>query len=375
MPSIEIEIVMLIVLLMLSALFSGTEAAFISLDRIKLRRMLKKGARNAKKVVELRKNSDRVLSALLIGNNLVNVLASVFATTVMLKLFANYAIGIATGLMTFLILVFGEITPKRLAIKHAEFIMSLLANKIAFFTGMLRPLIWVIEKFAGIVLSVFGGGNNEKLITEEEVKGIISLGAEEGAINKREQEMIHRIFRLDDIRVEEVMTPRVEIVAVEQDRKLDEIAPMVKKSAFSRMPVYKQDMDHIVGILYAKDALKYLAEGKGRTKVSKLMKEAYFIPETKKIDKLLAEFQDRREHIAVVVDEYAVNGNASIREINEVLLTRYNQREFETVAGMIMSKVDRIPKKNEKVIVGNIDFIVKELKGPKIKEVIVIDRR
>ena len=413
MISIEIEIAILVLLLALSALFSGTEAAFISLDRLKLRRMVKKGKKNAKKAAELKKKSDKVLSALLIGNNLVNVLASVFATMVMLKIFGDYAIGMATGIMTFMLLVFGEITPKRLAIRHAEFVMSVLANKIALLTTLLTPLIWLIEKISGVIISFFGGGDNEKNLTEEEVRSVISMGAEEGAINKREQEMIHRIFKLNDIPVEEIMTPRIEVAAVEGNKKLEEIASVLKKSTFSRIPVYEKNMDHVIGILYVKDALKYLSNDKGKTMVSKLMKGAYFIPNTKKIDKLLREFQDRKEHLAMVVDEYGgiqgvvtiedvleeivgeiedeedaespikkvdvkeylSEGTAEIREINRMLGTNYNPKEYDTLAGMIMAKIDRIPKKKEKIVLGNMEFIVKKLKGPKIQEVQIFDKR
>lgn len=413
MAWIEIELILLFALLVLSALFSGVEAAFISLDRIKLRRMLKKNKRNAEIISKLKKDPDKVLSALLIGNNLVNVLASVIATTIVLRIFANdYAIAISAGIMTFLIVVFGDIAPKRIAIKHDEIVLEIFANKLSLITRIMGPAIWLVEKFAGIVISAFGGGEADKRFTNDEVRSIIAMWAEEGAINKREHEMIHKIFNLGGISAEEIMTPRVEITAVDGKETLEEIKPVLDKTFFPKIPVYLENLDHIVGILDAPEALKCIANGKSKTKASDIMKEAFFIPKTKKLDKLLGELQDRREHIAVVAGEYGeilgivtiedvleeivgeiehdneesqikkidnkkylADGNTEIRKMNALLGTNYNPKEYDTIAGIIMSKLDRIAKRNEKIDAGELEFIVKKTKRHKIEEVMIIDKR
>ena len=389
------------------------------MDRLKVKKMMKKGAKNAEMIAVLKKNSDKVLITLLIWNDLINVLASSFATAVVISFFPDesaigLAVGIATGIMTFLLLVFGDIVPKRIAIKHSETVMSIMAPAIGAALGIFGPIILFVEKFSSIVIRLMGIATDEKKMTQDEVKSAISLGEEEGAINAQEKEMIHRIFRLDDIPVEEIMTSRTEIAAVDESKSLDEISGFLSKASFSRLPVYRKDIDHITGILYAKDALRQLAKGMGKARVSRLMDKVYFVPKTKKIDKLLREFQERKHHMAIVVDEYGItqgvvtlddvmeeivgdieegdggdeksirkigdkkyiaDGNATVMELNEMVGANFSIKECDTVTGMIMAKTGKVPKKGEVTRIDYLEFTVSRTEGPKIEEVVIFDKR
>ncbi len=409
--SLEFNIVVLAVLIGLSAFFSGAETAIISLNRVTIKRLAKKKNNNAIVLQQLKKEPHKLLTTLLVGNNLANIGASVFATTVMLQIFpANYAIAIATGLMAFLILVFGEITPKSLALKYAEPISLIVARPIKWLSIALSPLVWILEKITGIILAIFGGVSAERGLTEEEVRSVVSIGAEEGAIRKEEKEMIHRIFRLNDISVEDIMTQRTEIEAISSGTKLKDLKHYLAKVPFSRLPVYKKSLDKVVGILYVKDALNNLAKGKKNLTVNKIMRKPYFVPPTKKIDKLLNEFQGRKIHIALVVGEYGgtlglltiedileeivgeiedetdirpkiekirpnefiVEGGLAIGELNKLIGSSFKPKEFDTASGLILKNLDRLPRKNERIRLGKFVFIVTKMKGVRIEKIRII---
>lgn len=411
--SLELNIVVLIVLILLSAFFSGVETALISLDRVTIKHLVKKKNKNAIIVQELKKQPHKLLTTLLIGNNLANIGASVFAAGVMLQIFPERygtAIAAATGLMTFLILVFGEITPKSLALKYAEPISLVVARPILWLSIALSPVVWTLGKITGVILAIFGGVAMEKGLTEEEVRSVVSIGAEEGAIRKEEKEMIHKIFRLNDIPVEDIMTHRTEIEAISSGTKLKDLESYLAGVPFSRLPVYKKSLDKIVGILYVKDALNNLAKGKKNLTVDRIVHKPYFAPTTKKIDKLLNEFQRKKTHIALVIGEYGstlglvtiedileeivgeiedetdvgpriertkpnelvVEGNLEIDGLNKLLGSKFQSKEFDTVSGLILKNLDRLPRKNERLRLGKFIFIVTKMKGARIEKIRII---
>ncbi len=404
------DAIILLVLLFFSGVFSGMETALVSLSKYRIKILLKKGARGAGSLEKLKKKPQRMITTILIGNNLVNIGAASFATVVAIQLFGDGAIGVATGIMTLLVLIFGEITPKTLALRHAEGISLAVAGPLLWLSYILGPVIFVLEKITKLIVMVFGVSSIEKGLTEDEVKAMVSMGAEEGAINRAERDIIHRVFRFNDIPVEDVMTSRTEMVAVPHNSNVSDILKVFEKSPFSRIPVYRESEDNIVGIFYVKDALLRMSKGKGDLKVEKIMRTAYFIPPTKTLEKLLGEFRHKHIHIAIVAGEYGevlglvtiedlleelvgdivdeleaepkiqrlnektirVPGNMELELINKELGTKLSSDEFDTIAGLIMAKLDRVPESGEAIILEKIRIETEKVEGAKISSVKIV---
>lgn len=399
---LELDLVVLAVLLALSAFFSGTETALISADRLKIRRLVKSGSKNAELVEEFQDNPQKMLTAILIGNNLMNIAAAAIATSIAVKAFQSYGIAIAVGIMTFLTLILGEITPKGIAVHHSEAISLAVIRPIKLLTTILRPAIWLLNCFTRAIIRVVGK-NDDNEMTEQDIKTMVTMGAEAGAIHEKEKQMIHRIFKFNDINVEEVMTPRSQIKAVPEKATLEDISSLLAETPYSRLLVYRKSLENIIGIFYAKDAWKYIAEGKTKASVKKMLRPVLFTPNTKKIDKLLAEFQQAGNNIAVVVDDYGgvlgiatledlleeivgeiidesdlpkiasagdgcfeADGRANLGEVNQALKTRWKSEQFGTISGFMIEKLDRLPEQDEAIVVG--DFVLKavKVKGPKV---------
>jgi CBS domain containing-hemolysin-like protein len=402
------QIIILIILLFLSAFFSGSEVALISLTRLKVRQMVEKKRLGASFVKKLKDNPHRMLSTILIGNNLVNVAASAIATSLMIGIFQNYAIGIATGIMTFLILVFGELTPKSIATQLNETISQIVAAPLWYLSVMLHPLIYVLDKFIKLLMSIIGIKVQKKEITEEEIMSMIKTAEEEGSIKEIEKEMINSIFEFDDINISEIATPRTDITMISSDSKITDVINIISKDKYSRIPVYKDHKDTIVGIIYLKDIIPYLKRRNGKVRVSKIMKKPYFVPETMKIGSLLRQLQKRKEQMAIVVDEHGsvtgvvtmedvleeivgeildetdrvdppirkigkmtwvVNGKTDVDEINEKIHLRIKGEEYDTLSGFILHHIGRIPKEGEEIVYNNFNLKVEELKGHRISKV------
>ena len=407
---LELDIITLVVLLILSAFFSGTETALIAVDRIRIRHLVKKRNKSAILIEEFKANPQKMLTTILIGNNVVNIAAAAIATTVALQMFSNYAISISVGIMTFLILVLGEITPKSLAVQHSESISLFVIKPIKWLSIILSPIIWFLNGFTKIIIRIIGKVE-EQPMTEQDIKTMVTMGAEVGAIHEKERQMIHRIFKFNDISVEDVMTPRSEVKGISINATLENVSELLAETPFSRLPVYKENLDEIEGIFYVKDAWDYLAEGKTATKISNLARPVLFAHQTKKIDKLLAEFQQTRNNMAVVVDDYGgmlgivtledlleeivgeivdesevpmitkiangifeADGKASLSEVNQVLNTKWKSEGFNTISGFMIEKLDRLPKQNETISVGNFTLKVILVKGPKIHRIRITRR-
>ena len=402
---LELDIIYLIVLLLLSAFFSGTETALISVDRMRIRQLVKKGSKSAKLVEEFQANPQKMLTTVLIGNNLVNIAAAAIATNIALGIFESGAIGISVGIMTFLVLVLGEITPKSLAVQNSDAIALIVVRPIRFLTTILSPLIWFLNGFTRIIVRIIGKPEDEG-ITEQDIKTMVTMGAEIGAIHEKEKQMIHKIFKFNDISVEDVMTPRTEIKAISEDATLNEVSELLAETPYSRLPTFKKSIDEITGLFYVKDAWNYLAEGKRETTVKQLLRPVLFTHKTKKINKLLAEFQLTRNHMAVVVDDYGgvlgiacledlleeivgeiadesempmitktgkdcfeTDGKASLGEVNQILKTKWKSENFDTISGFLIEKLDRIPTQGEEINIGNYCIKAIKVKEPKILKI------
>ena len=393
---------------MLSGVFSSTEIAIFSLSEIKLRYLVERNVRNAKLLQKLKGDSHKLLITILIGNNLVNIGAAAMATATALSVFPNNGVAVATGVMTFLILIFGEIVPKAFATRYAQQIALFMAPLINVLKNIFYPLVWLFD----IITKVFLPKNAEEnpLITEEEVRDIVKLSEEEGTIKEQEEQMILNIFKLDDTFASDIMTPRPDILGFKDTKKVREILGEIKKHGFSRIPVYSEDLDTIIGILYAKDLLSVNPEDR----IKDLLRPAFFVPETKRIDTLLREFKQKKIHLAIVVNEHSTTvglvtiedlieeivgeiydetdtvehrkkairefrkdaflilGKTELDEVEEVLEIRFIDGDYTTLSGFIMSELNRVPEAKDSFIFKDYKFIVNKVDNQRIEEVEVI---
>ena len=390
------ETMVLIILFLLSAFFSASETALTANSRIRVSRMVEQKQAGSRLVRQLKENPSEFISTILICNNLVNFAAAALATSITIRIFSERGwgggeaavVGVATGVMTFLILVFGEITPKTVAIRNAER-FSLFAAPIIFVSGIiLKPLAYFIGFISRPFIYLLGGKAPEKgpFVTEEEIKLILAAGEKEGVIEEEEREMITSIFEFGETVVREVMTPRPDITAVRGDRPLSEVIRAIVESGHSRIPIYETNLDNIIGAIYAKDLLKTGAAADLR----ELLRPAVFIPETKKVAELMHEMQSARTHLAIIVDEYGmtsgvvtledlveeivgeihdefergekmiekidennfiVNGGVTIKDLNDRLKLSLpeKEKEYDTIGGFVFAELGKAPSVGDTV--------------------------
>ena len=408
----DFSLITLFLLIVLSALFSGAETALFSLSDIKARNSFKEKKRGSKTLQKLKEDPHRLLITLLVGNNIVNISASALTTMLAIQYFGSATVGIATGVLTMIILVFCEITPKTYAHKNALKISLLVAKPIKIMSTLIYPLIWILEKITSLVMKLTGDTNKEQLVTYEELKTTISLGAEEGVIRKDEEEMLKNVFDFAKQRVEDIMIPRKEIFSISAKTKSDDVVTMITEKGYSRIPVYDGDDENIIGILYAKDLLKKITTKETISSIKDIIRPPFFIPETKKVDLLLKEFKKKRQHMAIVVDDsggieglvtledlieeifgeiydetdkkeilirrsgdsYLVDAKISIEDLNEEIGTNIQDDHFNTVAGYIINNLGRIPKKGEKIDLKNITVTIEDAQDNKINKIRVFNK-
>lgn len=412
------EVIALLSFIILSAFFSGTETALFSLSKLQLKKIQKEEENNwqVKLIIRLLDDPQRTLISILIGNTFVNIAASSLATYLAIKLFGNIGIGIASGIMIFTILVFGEIIPKSLAVVNAEKISKKVARPIEIISIGLFPLI----KFFKIIISALyyflrmKKTKEKKGITEEDLITLIDMGKDEGVIKEEEKKMIRNIFEFGDTMVKEVMIPRVDMACIPSDTKLGSILKLIKKMGHSRIPVFEETIDNIIGVLYAKDLLGIYEQwytSKKKFDLKGIIREAYFVPENKKIDELLDIFRKDRIQIAIAIDEYGgtvglitmedvveevvgeiideydkeiklyemigdniviADAIISIDKINEILNIKIPENGFETLGGFIFDLLGRVPKKNEKIRYQNCQMIIEQVVKNRIRRVKII---
>lgn len=407
-----IRIVVLAVLLVLSGIFSGSETAITSINIAKIRQLRDSDEKKAKILERIKKKLNIILSTILIGNNLVNILATAILTEVTVGLFPGKgATFIATGIMTVLILIFGEITPKTYAAQNPEIVASKVGKPLEVLSFIFKPVLIVLNGITSFVIKLFGGnvGHNGPFVTEEEIRSLVDVGEEEGVVKHQAKEMIEGVFQIDDIDVSDVMVPRIDMVAIAEDATLNETLDKIIKYGHSRIPVYKGTIDNIIGLLYAKDVLPFVAykeEDIKKTKLRDIMRQAYYVPETKKVNKLLRELQINKVHMAIVLDEYGgteglvtiedileeivgdildefdneedliekisedkynVKSEVSLEEINDIFLTDLPEEEFDSLGGYIFSALGRLPKEGDFIEVDNIKLEVKKVINRRIK--------
>jgi CBS domain containing-hemolysin-like protein len=395
----------LIVLLLLSGFFSSAETALFSISRAKARHLAKeKGLVNAL-IKKMKDDPHRLLSTILIGNNLVNVAAAALATAVTLGLVTSNAVGIATALMTALILIFGEIIPKSIATRNNVLIARAVIIPLFWLSILFAPIIFLLNFIPKLTSKV----QRKSRVTEEELMTFVEVVEEEGGIEEEEKELIHNIFEFDDTSASEIMTPRADMFVINVDEELNLEA--IIRSGFSRIPVIEEDIDHVIGILNLKDLFMHQVGAASQIEVRSVMNEPYFVPENKKLDHLLHEFKRRKQHMAIVVDEHGgvsglitledaleeivgeiidetdrfepnivklnknewrVLGKSEIDDVNAKLAMDIpDTKEYDTFSGFILDQIGRIPQEKEDINLGNFVVTVNEMDGTRIKEYIV----
>jgi CBS domain containing-hemolysin-like protein len=353
-------------------------------------------------IKQMKDNPHRLLSTILIGNNVVNVGAAALATSITINISPNYAVGLATGIMTFLILVFGEVIPKSVATRNNILIARIAIYPIYWFSILFYPVVI----FLNFVPKLTGKIKKIPAATEEELMTFVEVVEEEGEIKEEEKELIHRIFEFDDTNASEIMTPRADMFVIEADEKLD--LKDIVNSGFTRIPVIEDDIDHIIGIINIKDLFLNKIISDTKLDVHKIMTKPYFIPENKKLDKLLHQFKIRKHHMAIVVDEHGgvsglitledaieeivgeirdetdkeephivkqksnewiVLGKSDIDEVNEILgMDIPDSKDYDTFSGYILNTIGRIPKEKENITIGTYIITVEEMDGNRIKK-------
>ncbi len=312
--------IIIFILFICSGIFSGSEIAFVSLSAAKVRSLKKSKRRNIKFVDKLKSAPQQFLITILIGNNLVNIGASVLSTVWVTEQFGSQWLGFATGALTLLVLIFGEIIPKNFAQLHAEKYALAVAPWMYFLQKLLMPIVWALHKLSGYMVLLLGGKQATlPSVTEEELVAMVNISEESGAIEKREKEMITAVLELDDTRVDSIMRPQTEIININAEKTLDEAIEVFINNYHSHIPVFKKDPYDIVGLLHIRDCLKYrqLHSGNSPLKDLNLIKPV-FVPETKRINRLFRELQRDRKHLAIVVDEHGtVTGLVTIEDILE----------------------------------------------------------
>jgi len=412
-PSDLWQSILLIVLLMMSAFFSASETALMSLSKIRLRHMLEENVKGAERVSRLLKSPSHMLGAILVGNNIVNIASSALATSIAITLFGPVkGIGISTGVMTLLVLIFGEITPKSIASERSEQIALKVAAPISILMVLLTPVLTAIMFVTGLLIKMMGGSpdKDRPFITEEELKTMVTVSHEEGVLEVDEKKMIYNVFEFGDSQVGDVMTPRTDMVMVEKSTEFKEIVDIFKSERFSRIPVYDETPDNIIGLLNVKDLIFY-EPLHNAFKIEDFIREPYFTYEFKMTSELFAEMRSKRAAIAIVLDEYGgtagmvtledlveeivgdiqdeyddhevsieviqedeyiVDGSTKIDVVNEMLGLRIETEDFDSIGGFIIGEFGRLPEVGERIEHANVEFVVESIEKNRIEKLRIL---
>ncbi|PKL13254.1 MAG: HlyC/CorC family transporter [Spirochaetae bacterium HGW-Spirochaetae-8] len=324
----NLQLIIIIILLFLSAFFSASETAFTSLSFLQIRMLETSKGRTSKMAAAIARNPELLLTTILIGNNIVNLSASAITTTYAISIWGNPGIGIATGILTFLILLFGEITPKQLAITYNTTVARLAAYPIKFLTFILFPFVISIKWISSLITRLFSH-KKEKTLSLEGLMHVVDVAEDEGIVDEYETSLVQRVLHFSEATVKSIMTHRTEVFSLSADQTLREAFPQLVASGYSRIPVYQQTPEDVTGILLIRDVLAAVVDGRSDEAVSRFTIQPLFVPETKKVDDLLLQFKRDKLQIAVVLDEYGgLSGIVSLEDIIEQLFGEiYDEHE------------------------------------------------
>ena len=409
---ILIQVVILLVLLIGSGFFSASETSLMSLSKIRIRHMKEEGVKGAKLVSDLIEDPNKLLSSILVGNNVVNIAATSISTSLFMGILGDKpgAVPLATAVMTVLVLIFGEITPKTIAANNSEKVAVFVSKPIKLVIFIVRPIVWIFNIITNVIFKLLGvkDKGSQPYITEEELKTMVNVGHEEGVLEIEEREIINNVFQFGDMQAKEAMVQRLDMIAINSEDKYEEIIEMFKNEKFSRMPVYNESIDDIIGILNIKDIIFLSDEEIQQFNIKDYIREPFFTYEFKKITQLLEEMKIEKSQMAIVVDEYGgtaglitiedlvevivgdiedeydeeeeeiqvikedeyiVDGSIKITDVNELIGVRLESEEFDSIGKYIIRNLRRLPEENEVIEVDNIKFCIESLDKNRIKKV------
>lgn len=381
------QLIALIILIFLSAFFSSAETSLTTVNRVRLKSLADEGDRRAKAALQVLDKYGKMLSAILIGNNIVNLSASALATT--LAIHINFSVGIATAILTVVVLIFGEIVPKNMAMINSEKMALLYASMISGFMKLLTPAIFVIDSLAKGIMKLFRvDGDKKTAMTENELRTYVEVGHEDGVIESEEREMIYNVFDFGDAIAKDVMIPRIDMVTVDKEATYDEVMEVFRDCMYTRLPVFEDDKDNIIGLINIKDFI--LVRDKEHFRISDILRKAYYTYEFKKTADLLVEMRQKCFNVAFVVNEYGgtagmitledlleeivgeirdeydsdeeqliqkmqdrtylVEGSMKLSDINDELGTDLKSEDYDSIGGLIIEHLDRVPEDGAQII-------------------------
>ncbi len=406
-----IQLFILLILLALSAFFSSSETALVTVNKIRMRNMAEGGNKQAETVIKTVENQGKMLSAILIGNNVVNLSASSLATVMASSLFGNKAVGIATGILTLLILVFGEITPKTMATYSAEKISLKVARYIYFLMTVLTPVIFLVNLLSGVVLKLCGVNTEEKResITEDELRTIVEVSHEEGVLETEEKKMITNVFDFGESLAKDIMVPRVDMTFAQVDDTYDQLLEIYRKERYTRIPVYEDSTDNVIGIINVKDLL--LLDSKEDFHIRDYLRQPLYTYEYKKASELMLEMRKSLNNIVIVLDEYGataglitledmleeivgdirdeydsdeeeslveikpgvyrVNASMKLDDLNDRLELHLQSEEYDSLGGLVIGLLNHLPEEGEKVEEDGLQMTVEHVDKNRIETIIL----
>ena len=412
-PTEITNIILLIILIALSSLFSCSETAFLSVNKIKIRNMAEEGSKKAKTIEKMLNNSDHLFSAILVGNNIVNIGASSLSTATIMSIFGDGAeiIAYATGIMTLLILIFGEITPKSLATKNADSLALTLTPFVKFTYVVATPVVLFLNIITGFFIRLLGGDKTSgPTLTEEELKTIVTVGHEEGVLEKEEKEMIHNVFEFGETEIKEIMTPRIHVESLPSDCTYDELMDIYHQGRFSRYPVHDESFDEIIGVLNVKDLLFYDID-RDHFDVKDYMRDTFVVYEFNQVNDVFASMRKEHATLAIVLDEYGVmsgivtfediveeivgeiddeyddndysvikindheflvDGSLNLNEVNDELGTHFESEDFESIGGLVLGEFSGVPKVNDRIHFANTTIIICKMHKNRIEQLRIL---
>ena len=393
-----IQLLIVLALVLLSSFFSSAETALTTVNRVRLKSLADEGNKRAQTALNVLDKYGKMLSAILIGNNIVNLSVSSLVTTLALKI--NLSVGIATGILTVVILLFGEIVPKNMAMIYSEKLALFYASVIAGLMKIMTPVIFIVDKLASGIMKVLHiDVNKHTAMTENELRTYVEVSHEDGVIESEEREMIYNVFDFSDAVAKDIMIPRIDMASIDEEASYDEIMALFRECMYTRIPVYKEDKDHIIGLINIKDII--LITDKENFRIADVLREAYYTYEYKKTADLLMEMREKRVNVTFVLNEYGstvgmitledlleeivgeirdeydedeeelirevgersylVEGSMKLDDINDELGTSLDSEDYDTIGGLLIENLDRLPEDEETITLEN--GIVLQVKG------------
>ena len=409
-----IQLVIILILLALSAFFSSSETALTTVNKHKLRTLVDEGNKRAAKVIKVTENSGKLLSTILIGNNIVNISASSLATTLCTRVLGNKYIGIATGVLTLFVLIFGEITPKTLATRYSIKLSLMFVYPISILMVIFTPIIWLLNILTGIIFKILRVNPNENAnaMTESDLRTIVDVSQEEGVIEQEERFMISNVVDFGDALSKDIMIPRTDVICADVNSTYEELVELFMEETYSRIPIYEESKDHIIGLLYLKDLFFYTQKNDMRYfDLRSILRKPLFVYEYQKTSQIFADMKTSSVTMAIVLDEYGITSgiitmedlieeivgeirdeydenendvirklaedtydvDASIKldDLNDALHTDLHSEDYDSLAGFVIEVMDKLPSEGEETDYNNLHFKVAQVNRNRIERIIL----